>query len=349
MWERILDRDDLSFDEDFFEAGGDSLAAITMLAEVDRRFGSETSAQAAGFIDEPTLAQLARMVGTPSPPKTGDRNSSEMQVFPVSDGGCSMRLFCFPANGLEGLPFRRLAKHLRGEMDLSIVRPANAWHSRSLFIFENSAAEAAALIRQVQPQGPYFLCGDCFGGVVAIETAHQLSLAGREVRVILFDTLLPGFPRFLRDWRIWMGAIGPQWRRLWTSDHPGVRKNLRRLFRRVVWSAVVPFRRFLAPIQDVSTVRRILEWAQGEDYPFYSVPALDAPFLHILSADEPSVLTATVAAGRFRWREYARGGLEEQYARFDHNSALHESNLPEIAKTLRRWCGIHISAAHRLA
>jgi len=346
IWERILDRNDLEFDENFFEAGGDSLAAISMLAEVDKRFGSETSAQAASFIDEPTLAQLARLIEASSPPETGNRNSSEMQGFPVSDQGCSMRLFCFPADGFEGLPFRRLAKHLQGQMDLSIVRPANTWHSRSLFIFENSAAEAAALIRELQPQGPYFLCGDCFGGVVATETAHQLSLAGQEVRVILLDTLLPGFPRFLRDWRIWMGAIGPQWRRLWTSDHPGVRKNLRTLGRRAIWSAVVPFRRFLAPIHNVPTMRRIFEWAQDEHYPFYCVFALDAPFLHILSADEPSALTATAAAGRFGWREYARGGLEEQYVPFDHNNVLHESNLPEIVEILRQWCGIHSSAAH---
>ena len=60
IWARILDRDDLGFDEDFFEAGGDSLAAINMLAEVDQRFGSQTSAAAASFVDEPTLAHLAR-------------------------------------------------------------------------------------------------------------------------------------------------------------------------------------------------------------------------------------------------------------------------------------------------
>src|ERR1700722_12119437 len=40
MWTRILDRDDLGFDEDFFDAGGDSLAAINMLADVDGRLGS---------------------------------------------------------------------------------------------------------------------------------------------------------------------------------------------------------------------------------------------------------------------------------------------------------------------
>ena len=94
IWERILDREDLGFDEDFFEAGGDSLAAINMLAEVDQRFGSQTSAAAASFIDEPTLAHLAGLVGNPSPPRPSGNDSGEMQIFPVRDGrfghcGCS--------------------------------------------------------------------------------------------------------------------------------------------------------------------------------------------------------------------------------------------------------------------
>jgi acyl-CoA synthetase (AMP-forming)/AMP-acid ligase II/thioesterase domain-containing protein len=336
MWGRILDREDLGYDEDFFEAGGDSLAAITMLAEVDERFGSHASAQAASFIDEPTLTHLSCLIETPWPPKTGDVNSSRMQIFQVSDAGCPTRLFCFPADRFEGLPFRRMAKRLQGEMDLSIVRPANSLYRRSLFTFEYSAAEAIGLIRQAQPQGPYFLCGDCFGGIVAIEAARQLSLAGLEVRVILFDTFLPGFPRLLRNWRIWKEAIWRQWRRLWTSDHPGVRHNLRRFCRHAVWSAVVSSRRLLAAMENVPTIRRILEWAE-EDYPYYRVVTLDAPILHILSSNEPSVLNPSEAASRFEWREYVQGGLEEQYVRFDHHNVFHESNLPVIVDTLLRW------------
>ena len=43
IWARILNREDLGFDEDFFEAGGDSLGAINMLAEIDQRFSCQTS------------------------------------------------------------------------------------------------------------------------------------------------------------------------------------------------------------------------------------------------------------------------------------------------------------------
>jgi thioesterase domain-containing protein/acyl carrier protein len=339
IWERMLGREDLGFDEDFFEAGGDSLAAVNMLAEVDQRFGSQTSAMAASFIDEPTLAHLADLVGNPSPPRPSGNDSSDMQIFTVRESGSGMRLFCFPPDGSEGLPFRRLAKHLQGEIDLSVVRPANTWYSRSLFTFEHIAAEAIALIRRAQPQGPYFVCGNCFGGVVAIEAAHQLSLEGQEARVILFETLMPGFPGFLRDWRIWMGAIGRQWQRLWTSKHPGITRNLRRSSRWLLWSAVVVFRRFLVPIGKVSVARRMLDWVQDEDYPFYRLRTLDAPCLHILSTDEPFRMDAIGAASRYGWRAFARGGIEEHYVAFDHNNILHEFNLPKIAEVLKRWCG----------
>ena len=339
IWERILDREDLGFDEDFFEAGGDSLAAVNMLAEVDQRFGTQTSAMAASFVDEPTLAHLAGLVGNPSPPRPSGNDSGDIQIFSIGEGESRTRLFCFPPDGTEGLPFRRLAKHLQCEIDLSIVRPANTWYSRSLFTFEHIAADATALIRQAQPRGPYFLCGNCFGGVVAIESASQLSLEGQDVRVILFETLLPGFPSFLHDWRIWMQGAGRQWKRLWTSKHPGLRHNLRMFSRRLLWSALVPVRRFVVPMERVPVFHRLVQWCQLDDHPFYKVRPLDVPCLHILSANEPCSLDTLSAAARFGWRPYARCGIEEHYVPFDHYNVLHELNMAKIAEILKKWCG----------
>ena len=349
IWSRILGREDLGFDEDFFEAGGDSLAAINMLAEVDQRFDTQTSGMAASFIDEPTLEHLASLVGNPSPPKPVGNDSSDMQIFSIGEGGSHTRLFCFPPDGTEGLPFRRLARLLQGEIDLSVVRPANTWYSHSLYTFEQIAAEAIAQIRLVQPQGPYFLCGHCFGGVVAFEAAQQLSRQRQEVRLIFFEVLMPSFPGFFRDWRIWIGAIWRQWKRLWTSEHPGLIGNLKIAARLFLWSAFADFRRFLVPIQNVPRIHRILEWAQDDDYPFYGLRTLDAPCLHILSADEPSHFDAIRAASRFGWRSYARRGIEEEYVAFDHHNVLHEFNMPRIAEILRTWSAAQCSGVGRLA
>ena len=51
------------------------------------------------------------------------------------------------------------------------------------------AAYYVRQIRQVQPQGPYFLGGYSFGGVVAFEMAQQLYAVDQEVALlVLFDS-----------------------------------------------------------------------------------------------------------------------------------------------------------------
>ena len=39
-------------------------------------------------------------------------------------------------------------------------------------------------MRTVQPKGPYFLCGYCFGGIVAFDMAQQLKKQNEEVALL---------------------------------------------------------------------------------------------------------------------------------------------------------------------
>src|SRR5208282_5598945 len=119
------------------------------------------------------------------------------------------------------------------------------------------------------------------------------------VHVIFFETLLPGFPSFFRDLQIWIKAIGRQWNRLWTSGHPGLMGNLQIFAHRLLWSAVLIFRRFLVPIENVPVVYRMIQRAQVGDFPPYKPRPLNVRCLHILSPDEPSSLDALEAAARF--------------------------------------------------
>ncbi|WP_377477713.1 MAG: amino acid adenylation domain-containing protein [Microcoleus anatoxicus] len=57
---------------------------------------------------------------------------------------------------------------------------------------EDMAAFYIAAVREVQPQGPYFLGGWSFGGLVAFEMAQQLQKAGDTVALLaILDTLAP--------------------------------------------------------------------------------------------------------------------------------------------------------------
>ncbi len=342
IWTGILNRNDLGFDEDFFEAGGDSLSAINMLTEVDELFGSRTSNMAATFLDQPTLAQLVDLVRSAPAIHPGPKESSEIRVFPVRAGGSQRRLFCVPADGHEGLYFRRLARHLYGEMDLSIVRPANNWFENSLFTFEENGMATARHIRQAQPEGPYFVVGYCFGGIVAAEAVRHLVFQGQDARLILFDVPMPGSPSFIRNWPTWISAAkqkqpnSANGNRQHTLDFRWIAALFILLARRLVWLAAVPTRRILAPVEHLSLVRWLLSRVQGGDFPFYRANPIDAPILHFLCADEQAIL---LNASRLGWRTVAHSGIEERFLDFDHSNILRESNLPGIVDILRRWIG----------
>jgi oxalate---CoA ligase len=363
IWARILGRNDLGFDEDFFNAGGDSLAAITMLAEVDQRFSSQTSASAANFFDQPTLVQLTRLVGKPALPRPNQNASNDIRIFPVREGDSGRRLWCVPADGDEGLYFRRLATHLHGQMGLSIVRPANTFYSRALYTFERAGKEMAAMIQQAQPEGPYILGGFCYGGIVGVEAARQLTLNSQDVKLILFDTPMPGSPgpagylRFLigSSWRKWnvvrkgdnlVTPTNPSLIPRGLSGHKADRGliarslswlalNSRVAARRFAWSATVPFRRLLISVENAPGVKGFINWAQLDNFPFYQPRPIEAPILHFLCTDEPEMIDIVT---RYGWRRMARRGIDERLVPFDHNNLLHESNLPGIVDTLLEWC-----------
>ena len=342
IWSRVLDRDDLGFNENFFDAGGDSLAAINMLAEVDQRFGSQTSAMAASFLDEPTLAHLAELVGKTPIPRPSEGSASELRVFPVRDEDAAQRLFCIPGDGDEGLYFRRLATHLRGKLDLSIIRPANTWFSQSLFTIEQAGAATAKLIRDTQPEGSYLVGGFCLGGVVAVEAARELIGAGEDVRLILFDVYMPGYPSFVNGGQAWIESARAQWlaRRQAASTnfalHPGY------VLRRLGWAAVTPIRWLLAPVERVAVVQWFLRRVRKGNLPFYKARPIGGPILHFLSANEPNIIDRD---SRFGWRAVARSGIEEQLLAYDHMNLFHESNLPKMVDALLRLANVQRCAS----
>jgi len=355
IWGRILNSDDVGLNEDFFEAGGDSLAAINMLAEVDQRCGSRTSEFAASFLDEPTIEHLAELVGTPVFPRPSYGARNEMRVFPVRSEGTRLRIYCIPADEDEGLYFHRLAKHLQGIIDLSIVRPANTFYSRSLFTFETAAAETTKLILREQHQGPYLVGGYCFGGIVAYEAAKQLAGHDRKVGLVLFDTPMPGYPTFwgyiLNRLR---GAVRKnRGRHLQANENPGIIPGRIASFaepparfagtllqtagaqvRRPAWYAISHTRRFFLPIEHYAPVRWILERSEEDYFPFFCARPIDFPILHFLCTDESDT---TQALSRLGWRRVARHGIEESFVPVSHMNLFHETKLSEMVNTLLHW------------
>lgn len=57
LWKRVLRTDDITFDDDFFDLGGNSLSAIRLLPAIEQHFGVEPHISL--VFDHPTPRQMA--------------------------------------------------------------------------------------------------------------------------------------------------------------------------------------------------------------------------------------------------------------------------------------------------
>ena len=176
----ILGIDDVGIHDDFFELGGDSLMAAEVLLRIEKTLGTPCPA---GFLfHERSVAALDRSIG--------DDGGQEI-IVAIKPTGTRVPLFCLHNHAGHILEYRRLAQLLGADQPVFGVQSARA-EIEAGFTLEEMAARYVDEIQKVQPQGPYYLCGNCFGGVVAFEVAQQLRQRDEDVALLaLIDTAFP--------------------------------------------------------------------------------------------------------------------------------------------------------------
>jgi amino acid adenylation domain-containing protein len=189
LWEEAFTRRPIGVTDDFFHLGGHSLLAIRLLVAVEREFGVHLSL--AATIQTPTIRDMAQLVRRR---QRGEETWSPL--VPLQSQGKHSPLFCAPVSGGSAYYYRNLAAHIGSDRPLYTFEPIGMSGSHEPHeTLEEMAAYYLEQMRAVQPQGPYFLCGLSFGGVVAFEMARQLKAAGEQIgSVMLFDSWAPGHP-----------------------------------------------------------------------------------------------------------------------------------------------------------
>jgi thioesterase domain-containing protein len=239
--------------DDFFDAGGDSLKAITLAMELEGALGVELSPTL--IYDAPSFSGFCEVVRECRP--TGyaplvllKAGAGPPPVFIIHGVGGNVvdilptaRRMAYPG-AVIGIRARGLA---RGEMPHSSV--------------EAMAADYLREIKARQPNGPYCLCGYSLGGLVAFEMARQLSESGNEVAFVgLFDTLMSPLrwpvrallsiigrriarlPRYLHA--VWLRARAAELRNPDDTSLPGLPSALPVRVLRVAASALIASARY---------------------------------------------------------------------------------------------------------
>ncbi len=185
IWQRFLGIAPIGPDMDFFELGGNSLLAVAMMADLNRT--RERKIPVTTLFRNPTIGQLAKCLR--------EHSVSRSSFFPLVGTGTRPPFFVAGCN----YRFRDLSRALGSDqpffqMDAYALQEERLIAGAPLLTtIEDMAADFAREIVAVQPAGPYFLAGQCEGGIVALEIARQLQRDGHRIGALIqFDTALTG-------------------------------------------------------------------------------------------------------------------------------------------------------------
>jgi amino acid adenylation domain-containing protein len=177
MWARALRVDSIGVHDDFFELGGHSIIAGRLFAEIQKAFGRRWAPTI--LLEAPTVEKMAILL------REGQTGSRWTSLVPIQAGGTRPPLFCLHAGAGTVLYYYDLARELGPD------QPVYGLQAQGLYgdmpphgEVAEMAAHYAREIRTVQPEGPYFLTGFCFGGLLAFAVARELVRSGSTIGLL---------------------------------------------------------------------------------------------------------------------------------------------------------------------
>ena len=231
IWRVALKNDGLGVNDNFFAAGGDSLAAIDILTGMETLL--ERPVPLFVLTEHPSVELLAAALT----PERCDANQDIL--LPLNHPSGRPAIFLAASGHGDLMRFRRLAALLGEVADVFMLQPPADSPIGSI----DELAEAYAG-RIIEMGRPALLAGFSVGGIAALETARQLQAGGFPVsHLCLIDTVFPG--AILRSAVFWR-FLG------WSARHLNVQQlslNGRHL------GALLSDRGLLAQIDAIATYR----------------------------------------------------------------------------------------------
>jgi thioesterase domain-containing protein/acyl carrier protein len=207
-WQRVLNVDLVGVNDDFFEIGGDSLAATVLASELEKHFLCKFSPSS--MIEASTVATQTAYIEQQKPARPVPDNfimcNAEGKRAPlfIVHGAIGYTVYdrCF----LEGFD--------KDQPIVFIEAPGLNGKESPLECIEKFAERYLRAIRQVAPEGNWLLAANCAGGLIALEICKQAERAGERIsRLMLIDPM----PRLFRTPRqiFWL-----QWKKRWRAPMP---------------------------------------------------------------------------------------------------------------------------------
>jgi amino acid adenylation domain-containing protein len=332
IWARVLGRERVSIQENFFDLGGHSLLALQVLSEMREEL--HTNLAPGSLFAAPTIAELARML-------VREEQPAFSCLVPIKQGQGQPPLFCLHPAGGEVWFYQALAALLEKH------QPVYGLQSPALQdgVPEQTSLEAmvllyAAALRERQPQGPYALFGWSLGGVLAVALAGELERAGQQVSFVgLLDAHLDPEEGAERDPLEALGtAFAGSLFRAFAALDPQAQKHIRSELlaqppsARVAWALAWGQEQGVLPdyLSEAAFAAQVaLIETHSDLLAGYRPPPIQAPLI-VWWARE----TEIEERARTAWTRYTRGSVVEDVLAGDHFTIMHPPHLQTVARQL---------------
>ena len=188
LWTELLGVHPIGRFDDFFDLGGSPPLALRLAERIRADFGPSLELDA--LRNGSTLHEMASRIE-----RSGRRLRIERSIRLGSRDDLPT-LYCLPGiGGLAAFTFRDIARHLENQATLVglQMKGLDGLDDPDPSV-EAVASTMLEEIQRIKQVGPIHLCGYSYGGMLAIEIAHQLRPLDVEIgSIILIDTYPPGF------------------------------------------------------------------------------------------------------------------------------------------------------------
>ncbi|OJX07686.1 MAG: hypothetical protein BGO76_09010 [Caedibacter sp. 38-128] len=183
IWKDLLNIEDFGTSDSFASLGGHSLLAVRMALQVNKAFNIKLPFTE--IKSDSTIFSLAQKIKTGFSLKTSS-------VLPIQKSETNQTLFMFhPISGLA-YDYVNLSNYIKNWTIYGINNPYFGEEKYHYNTLQKMTSEYLDIIQEITPEGPYYLSGWSFGGLVALEGAIQLTKRGKKVnQVVLIDTYNP--------------------------------------------------------------------------------------------------------------------------------------------------------------
>lgn len=186
IWSKVLKLENLKPDDDFFEVGGHSLLAVSVMMEIEQQ--TKRKLPLATLFENSTIRSLAKML------IVDEKEIKWNSLVPIKKTGNKTPIYLIHGAGLNVLIFNPLSKYVDIEQPVYGMQAIGLDEDRAFaYSMEELADIYLAEILAHNPTGPYALAGYSFGGLLAYEMAGKLLQMGKEIKMLgLLDTNATG-------------------------------------------------------------------------------------------------------------------------------------------------------------